>query len=153
MALTSIITKPYEFFSKSLDFLQPLADLLIRLYVANVFWKSGINKYESWGTTTMLFEDIYSVPLLSPETAAAAATFVELAFPVLLVLGFFGRFAAFVLFVFNIIAVISFPEINDPGIAQHTTWGLLLLVCVTHGPGKLSVDHFLQSRFSFWTRY
>ena len=153
MSAIAIITKPYALFARSLDFLQPLADLIIRLYVANVFWKSGVNKYQSWDTTVFLFEYEYSVPLLSPEMAAILGTATELIFPVLLVLGVLGRFSAFVLFVFNIIAVISYPGLNDAGVTQHILWGLLLLVPVVHGPGKLSLDHLLFKRWNFWEKY
>jgi putative oxidoreductase len=66
---------------------------------------------------------------------------------VLLVLGLGGRFAALALFVFNIVAVISYPDLNEVGIGQHQVWGLMLLVSALHGPGKLSIDHFLRRRW------
>jgi putative oxidoreductase len=58
-----------------------------------------------------------------------------------LALGLLGRIAAGVLFVFNIIAVISYPELGAAGIEQHEVWGIMLLVCLLHGPGKWSVDY------------
>ncbi len=153
MSALSVISKPYAFFARLLDMVQPISDLAIRLYVANVFWKSGVNKYQSWDTTLWLFENEYSVPLLSPQVAAAMGTFTELFFPVLLVLGLLGRFSAFVLFVFNIIAVISYPGLNDAGLVQHILWGLLLLASLAHGPGKISLDELLKRRWNFWERY
>jgi putative oxidoreductase len=132
---------------RGLDFLSPLLDLGIRLWVANVFWKSGLTKIASWDNTVLLFENEYQVPLLSPEVAAALGTFTELVFPVLLVLGLGGRFAAFVLFVFNYIAVISYPDLNPAGLKDHTYWGILLLVPLLHGPGKLSVDYFIRRKW------
>ena len=54
---------------------------------------------------------------------------------------------AFVLFVFNIIAVVSYPDLGDVGLRDHQTWGLLLLVTLLHGPGKLSLDHLIARRF------
>ncbi len=124
-----------------LEFLAPLGDLAIRLYVANVFWKSGLTKIASWETTVMLFTYEYHVPLLSPTLAAVLATFIELVFPVLLVLGLAGRFSAFALFVFNAMAVISYPDLQDAGREWHYAWGLLLLVPLLHGPGRLSLDY------------
>lgn len=132
---------------KGLDFLSPLVDLGVRLWVANVFWKSGLTKIANWDATVWLFTNEYHVPLLSPEVAAAAGTFTELLFPVLLVLGLGGRFAAFVLFVFNIIAVISYPDLNAVGLKDHIYWSILLLVTLAHGPGKLSVDYVLRRRW------
>ena len=153
MPALAVLSKPYELFAKALESLQPLGLIIVRLYIANVFWKSGVNKFQSWDTTIFLFEHEYSVPLLSPELAAIAGTFTELFFPVLLALGLLGRFSAFVLFVFNIIAVVSYPTLNDAGIVQHTLWGLLLLGLVTHGPGALSIDHLLKRKWSIWTKY
>lgn len=153
MTKANLLSKPYDLFTTSLSYLQPISDVIIRLYVANVFWKSGVNKFQSWETTVFLFEYEYSVPLLSPEVAAAAGTFTELFFPVLLVIGLMGRFSAFVLFVFNIVAVLSYPTLNDAGIVQHTLWGLLLMGLMVHGVGKLSLDQLLKSRWGIWNKY
>lgn len=127
-----------------LDYLAPLSNLAIRLWVANVFFKSGLTKIGTWDSTLYLFENEYSVPLLSPEIAATLAAGIELGFPILLALGLMGRFSAFVLFVFNIIAVISYPDLNPTGVVQHQMWGIMLLVPFLQGPGKLSVDCFLK---------
>jgi putative oxidoreductase len=130
-----------------LNFAAPALDLAIRLYVANVFFKSGLTKIASWDTTLTLFEYEYAVPLLPTELAAYLATAAELALPVLLALGLAGRFSALALFVFNYIAVISYPDLSDGGLKDHFYWGFLLLVPLLHGPGKLSVDHFMLHRF------
>jgi putative oxidoreductase len=135
-------------FQARLGILAPIADLAVRLWAANVFWKSGLTKIASWDSTISLFTYEYSVPLLSPETAAYAGTFVELFFPALLALGLAGRLAAAVLFVFNIVAVISYPELEGAALQQHQVWGLLLLVILAHGPGKFSLDHWLAKRFA-----
>ncbi len=126
-----------------LQFLAPVADLLLRLYVAMVFFKSGLVKISFWESTVSLFTYEYQVPFLSPEVAAYCGAITELCFPVLLALGLGGRFAALVLFVFNIIAVISYPELNAAGLEQHKVWGLMLLVSLLHGPGALSLDYLI----------
>jgi putative oxidoreductase len=126
----------------------PLLDLAIRLYVAAAFFQSGLTKVQSWDTTLALFEDEYHVPLLPPELAAYLGTATELLLPVFLTLGLGGRAAALVLFVFNIVAVVSYPGLSDAGFVQHQLWGALLLVTLVHGPGKLSVDHLLRRRFA-----
>lgn len=83
----------------------------------------------------MLFEYEYAVPLLSPTAAAYLGTAAELVLPVLLVLGLGGRFAALALFLFNIVAVISYPDLSDSGRQFHILWGILLAITMTHGPG------------------
>jgi putative oxidoreductase len=136
----------YRRATAGLDALSPLLDLGIRLFVASVFFKSGLTKIASWSTTLALFENEYAVPLLPPQLAALMGTGVELVFPVLLVLGLGARVSAFVLFVFNIIAVLSYPGLGEVGLKDHQTWGLLLLVTLLHGPGPLSFDHLIGRR-------
>jgi putative oxidoreductase len=87
------------------------------------------------------------VPLLPPDVAAYLGTATELLLPIPLVLGLGGRLAAVVLFVFNIIAVLSYSDLSPVGLKDHQYWGLLLLVILFHGPGKLSIDHLIRRRF------
>jgi putative oxidoreductase len=129
-----------------LAMLAPLADLYIRYVVASAFFKSGLTKTDSWDKTLFLFQAEYHVPLLPPAIAAALGTFGELFFPPLLLLGLAGRFAALSLTFVNIVAVISYWQVlgqNEAALAQHVYWGTLLLVTLTHGPGKLSLDHWI----------
>ena len=130
---------------RGLDHLAPAADLAVRLWVAPVFFKAGLVKIQSWETTLLLFENEYQVPLLSPEAAAYLGTGAELILPVLLALGLAGRFAAAALFVFNVVAVISYPALQGAGLEQHYVWGILLLVTATRGPGALSLDRLLHT--------
>ena len=120
----------------------------VRFYVASVFFKSGLTKIASMDSTIMLFTYEYQVPLLSPTLAAYLGTAAELVLPVMLVLGLGGRFAAAALFAFNIVAVISYPDLSEVGVMQHQYWGVLLLIPLLYGPGKLSIDHFIQRRLS-----
>jgi putative oxidoreductase len=133
--------------SKAIDWLAPLFDLAIRLYVANVFIRSGLTKIQSWDSTLSLFANEYAVAWLPPELAAYLGTAAELCLPPLLALGLAGRFVALALFVFNIVAVSSYPDISEAGIKDHMPWGALLAVTFFHGPGKLSIDHLLRRYF------
>jgi len=137
---------------RGLATLAPLADLGVRLFVAGVFFPSGLTKIANWDSTVSLFENEYAVPLLPPEVAAFAGTGVELVFPVLLALGLGSRLAAFVLFVFNVVAVLSYPDLGAAGLRDHQTWGLLLLVTLLHGPGALSLDRLLDRALATRTR-
>jgi len=132
--------------TQTLDLAQPLAALLARLYVAQVFFLSGLTKIRDWETTVSLFTDEYKVPYLSPELAALLGTAGELVLPVLLVLGLMGRFAALGLFVVNAIAVISLSEIAPAALQQHITWGVLLALLAIYGCGKWALDHWLIKR-------
>ncbi len=130
-----------------LDRMTPLVDLALRVLIAAVFFKSGLSKIASWETTLLLFENEYAVPLLPSAVAAYLGTAVELGMPVLLLLGLGTRLAAAVTFVFNIVAVLSYPDLGEVGLRDHQYWGLFLLVILLHGPGRLSIDHLIRRRF------
>lgn len=130
-----------------IGFGSPVIDLAIRLYVGKVFFMSGLTKIASWSSTLALFEYEYAVPLLPPMVAAWLGTAAELTLPVLLVLGLATRPAVFALFIFNIVAVISYPDISDAGVRDHFFWGFLMLVTLFHGPGALSMDRLIWRRF------
>lgn len=132
----------------ALKWLCRLFDLGLRIWVAQVFFKSGLTKINDWNSTLFLFDNVYSVPVLPPDIAAAMATAAELALPVLLVLGLATRFGALGLFVLNYVAVISFPDLGAIGVKDHTLWGLMLAVIFFHGPGSLSVDDWLRRRMA-----
>lgn len=132
--------------TRALDMLQPLAAFLARLYVAQVFFLSGLTKLGDWGTTVALFTDEYHVPLLSPQVAAAMGTAGELVLPVLLVLGLGGRFSALGLFVVNAVAVVSLSEIAPAAFQQHVFWGSLLAALAIFGLGPWSFDRWLAPR-------
>ena len=125
---------------RALDLGVPLADLAARLFVAAVFFRSGLTKIANWDSTLSLFENEYAVPLLPANVAALLGTGVELVFPILLVLGLGTRLAAFVLFAFNVVAVVSYPDLGATGLKDHQLWGVLLLVTLLHGPGAFSLD-------------
>lgn len=131
-----------------LDALQPLAQLLARLYVAQVFFLSGLTKLRDWDVTLTLFTEEYHVPLLPPAVAAVMGTAGELVLPVLLALGLAGRFAAAGLSVVNVVAVISLAEIAPAALHQHQLWGVLLVGLLLWGPGRWSADAWLFRRMA-----
>ena len=128
------------------EYLASLLDLGLRLFLANVFFKSGLTKIQNWDSTLYLFSDVYQVPLLPPDVAAWLATSVELGMSALLVLGLFGRFAASGLFILNAVAVISYADLSEAGRNQHLYWGLLLTVLLVVSRGSWSIDAWLEKR-------
>ena len=133
-------------FAHLVDKVQPLFALAVRLYVAQVFFASGLVKLQSWNSTLALFENEFRVPVLPPYAAAVLGTGAEIFLPVLLALGIGTRFAAISLFVFNIVAVISYPDLSAAGLKDHMLWGALLLVTLVYGPGKYALDRWLERR-------
>ncbi len=135
----------------ALDVARPLAALVARAYIAQVFFLSGLTKIRDWDTTLLLFTEEYNVPLLSPEVAAVMGTAGELVLPVLLLFGLAGRLAALGLSVVNVMAVLSLGEIAPAALQQHITWGVLLAALALHGVGQWSVDcAWLKPRLERW---
>lgn len=126
--------------------LVPVLLLISRLWVAWVFFKSGQTKIASWDSTLFLFEYEYQVPLIPWEMAAYLGTAAELILPVFLALGLLTRPAAFALFAFNIIAVVSYPALWPKGFFDHQMWGVMLLVTMIWGPGLAALDSWLKKR-------
>ncbi|WP_077338444.1 DoxX family protein [Pseudocolwellia agarivorans] len=139
--------KVRDFHNQILDFTQILvapAFLFTRLYIANVFFKSGLTKLRDWESTLMLFEYEYEVPVLSFEVAAWLATAGELILPVLLVLGLFTRLSAVGLFIVNAVAVISLVEIAPAAFNEHVLWGSLIVMLILMGAQRFSLDRKLN---------
>lgn len=130
------------------DFFSPFALLGIRLWIANVFWKSGMLKIESWDTTLMLFESEHPVPVflfwgdpLPAQISAVMGTSFELLMPFLLVIGFGSRLATLPLLVMTAVIQVTYMSSAD-----HLLWAIMLGTILLIGPGRLSWDYFLRIR-------
>jgi putative oxidoreductase len=137
--------------ARMLDLLQAPLALATRIYVSQVFLKSGYIKISSWDSTLALFQSEYHVPLLPPTVAAVLGTAGELIFPVFLIAGLFGRLSALGLFAVNLLAVISYSQVLfqegfEAAIGQHYLWGFMLLMLIAYGPGAWSLDHWFIDR-------
>jgi putative oxidoreductase len=126
----------------------PLLLLFCRLWVAWVFFNSGLTKIASWDSTLYLFEYEYQVPLLPWTLAAYMGTAAELILPVFVASGLLTRPMAAILFVFNIIAVVSYPVLWEKGFYDHQLWGLMILIVVVWGAGPVSIDKILRDRLT-----
>ncbi|TFH91313.1 MULTISPECIES: DoxX family protein [Vibrio] len=126
----------------------PLLLLFCRLWVAWVFFNSGLTKIATWDSTLYLFEYEYQVPILPWQLAAYMGTAAELILPVFVAFGLLTRPMAAILFVFNIIAVVSYPVLWEQGFFDHQLWGLMILIVVVWGPGPFSIDKLLRAKFA-----
>jgi putative oxidoreductase len=142
-----------------------LVALLGRFSIAAVFWKSGQTKVEGFvldpiagdfqpgwprlaESTIPLFREEYGLPLLPPEVAAYAAVTAEHVFPLLLLLGLVTRLSALSLLAMTlVIQVFVYPSAYP----MHGLWATALLYLMARGPGRVSLDHWLESRpSSLW---
>jgi putative oxidoreductase len=118
-----------------------------RLWMASIFFRSGLLKIQNFASAQFLFAEVHPVPFLPPGLAAGLATGFELVCPVLLALGLLTRLAALPLLAMAL--VIQFVVgAADPAFWQteHDYWMLLLGVLITKGAGRLSLDALLARR-------
>jgi len=123
----------------------PVVQLVLRWWIASVFFSSGMSKLADWSGTLLVFEFEYKVPILPVYSAAIFATFFELVMPILLVVGLFTRVASVPLLVMAMVIQFvlgaSNPAFDHP---EHYYWMILLLVLIARGGGILSVDYVLN---------
>ena len=81
----------------------PLLDLFIRLWLAGIFWASGMVKLQSWTTALYLSAHEYPVSWLDPVTAAWLGETIEIVCPPLLVFGLATRFAALPMLILSLV--------------------------------------------------
>jgi putative oxidoreductase len=119
--------------------------LLARISIGAIFFLSGRTKVDGLLTisasTYELFREEYRVPLLPPELAAHLATYAENFLPILLVLGLFTRLSALLLLGMTlVIELFVYPDAWP----THLSWAALMLLLLSRGAGKWSVDHCLR---------
>ena len=117
-----------------------LLELGMRVAVGATFFRSGMNKFESFDIAVELFREEYRLPLLPPEIAATMGTAVELSTPVLLVLGLFARLGAAALLAMTLVIQFLVYPGNWP---EHLMWASILAYILTRGPGTLSLDRII----------
>ncbi len=126
----------------------PVVDLLIRIWIGLVFFRSGLQKLDDWESTLFLFEYEYMVPVLPFTVTAYLATAFELAMPILLIVGLASRLAALPLL--GMALTIQFilgsanAAYND---FNHYAWMIFLLAIIVRGPGQWSVDRLLRQKY------
>ena len=129
-------------YSKYLNFLDKYTKdillLALRIFIALVFFRSGIAKIANLEITLLLFEYEYAVPIISPVLAAYSATFFELTCGALLMAGLLTRLAALPLLIMTL--VIQFAVFDNP---EHFYFLALLATVAVYGGGKISADYIL----------
>lgn len=157
-------TSPFAFLpdgyvraSRLLDKAQSLGLLLMRLLVARVFWLSGLGKVDTVHVLGLRFptpsieqatfqlfayEFFDGLPLWLTNIFAVTAAVGELSFSVLLALGLMARLGALGLLVMTmVIQIFVYPGEWWP---VHAWWAACLVLLLTHGPGRYSVDRLLK---------
>ncbi len=131
-----------------------LTQLALRCALAVPFWNSGLTKWDGFlvlsDSAVFLFAEEFRLHLFGHELAypyptamAALSGAAEIGLPALLLLGLGTRFAAFGLLAMTAIIQLTIPD----GWANfHLAWAALALAILTHGPGRISLDHLIARR-------
>lgn len=122
--------------------LAPLLFLFIRFWIASIFFKSGLVKWSSWQSTVSLFRFEYKTPFITPEAAAFLSMGIELVAPVFLVVGLGTRLAALPMLIMAIVIQLTYLDL-----VEHYYWMMLLGLLVLKGPGPLSLDYWIATRW------
>lgn len=138
-----LINDLYIWFANKATALSSIMLLIIRLWIANVFFSAGLVKIDDFINTLYLFENEYAVPFINPVFAAYSATFFELVCSTLLAFGLLSRAATLPLLAMTAVIQLTY----DQNI-QHFYWAMLLGVILTQGAGKISADYFAGKFFS-----
>jgi uncharacterized membrane protein YphA (DoxX/SURF4 family) len=136
------ILRLYQGFIYTMQALSPAMLLALRLWIAHVFWVSGVLKATNWDNTLTLFMYEHPVPFLPTQLAAVLGTSFEILCPILLSLGLATRLATLPLIAMTLVINFTYLEATE-----HYYWLMILGVLLTNGAGRISVDAFLSRRY------
>ncbi len=134
----------YSFCAKTTEFLdkiKPVVNFIVRLYLASTFLFLGLDKIQNWDTTLFLFQNDYQIPLVSHSIATVLAIAIQIACPVMLVLGYGTRFAALILFVTTLMSNFFYQQY-----VEYNYWMLVLAMLMCYGADKFSLDCYMLGK-------
>ncbi len=121
-----------------LGLISPFFDLIVRFFIAQAIFRSGIVKLSDWDTALNLARFEYPVSWMAPETAAVVGVLIEIVAPVLLLFGLFARAAALSMALLLLISQIVYIPVD------LNLWLIAILGWyVWHGAGGFSFDRAL----------
>ncbi len=127
---------PFRLFEK---IAWPKIDLAIRLWLAQLFFVSGVLKLTHWDTALQLSAQEYPVSWMDPVTAAYVGVGIELLGAVLLAAGFMTRYAAIPMLILSLVIQFFYLPFDN-----QLFWAILLGWYVIHGAGAFSIDALIR---------
>ena len=119
--------------------LSPILALVIRLWLAQIFFVSAILKLANWANALDLSRYEYPVSWLDPNTAAYLGVTIEFLGAIMLATGLATRLAALALLILSVVIQLNYKVLD-----VHLFWAVLLGWLVVRGAGPLSLDHMLK---------
>lgn len=140
----NIIQNILSFFNN----LQSVSLLFVRLVLAYGFYEPAINKFSNIESVAQWFGSMnIPYPLINAYLSAS----IEMAGVILLALGLFTRVISIPLIVIMIVAIKTVHlshgfSAGANGFEIPLYFIIFLLILLTHGAGKLSIDNFFQKK-------
>jgi putative oxidoreductase len=128
--------------------LTPVVNVVARVYIGLIFWRSGVAKFDDMESTVENFDPAedgdFIISFLPdsfpPEITAYLATAGELVLPILLFVGLFTRIGALGLLIMTIVIQYFVPDFQNP---EHYLWMIILMMIMGQGGSKISLDNWL----------
>ncbi len=117
----------------------PVIDLGMRVWLAQIFFVSGVIKVTHWQTALNLAATEYPVSWMSPVTAAYTGAAIELIAPIFLVLGLMTRYAAIPMLILSLVIQFSYLPFDN-----QLFWAVIFGWYVIQGAGPISADNLLR---------
>lgn len=140
----------YKRFISIVNKAQDLALLFLRLILAYGFWEPAKTK---WADINSVAEWFGSIGIVAPKLSAYMAASTEMAGVFLLALGLGTRIISIPLIITMLIAIKTVHWENgfssaDNGYEIPLYYMLMLIITLTFGAGKISVDHFIKKHIN-----
>lgn len=142
------LKKLYQDFTYFSEYLQSFALFFARVTVAYGFYNPAMMKWSDINSVASWFESLgIPMPLLNAYMAATT----EIVGVVLLTLGLFTRLISVPLIVVMVVAIFTVHisngfEAGNNGFEIPFYYMLFLLLFLSHGAGKFSIDYFLEKK-------
>ena len=117
----------------------PFIDLGTRLWLAQIFFVSGVLKVTNWHTALDLAATEYPVSWMDPVAAAYTGAAIEVICPVFLALGLMTRYAALPMLILSLVIQFSYRAFDS-----QLFWACLFGWYAVQGAGPLSLDRVLR---------
>ncbi|MEA3196057.1 MAG: hypothetical protein QOF32_109, partial [Gammaproteobacteria bacterium] len=117
----------------------PKVELTIRLWLAQIFFVSGVLKLTHWDTALYLATHEYPVSWMSPGVAAYVGVSIEVVGGALLALGFMTRYAAAPMLALSLVAQFAYMPFDN-----QLFWTALFGWYAVCGAGPLSIDSVVR---------
>ena len=116
----------------------PVVDLAIRIWLAQLFWVSGVAGVLDWRAALTQTPGLAAALSMHPDQLALALTALRLALSPLLLVGLATRLAGTPIFLLSLAAYRA-----NPGQDAPLLWALLGGWYLLVGPGPISLDHVI----------